>query len=149
MQKLLPKISLVFWSIWFAIDLVTSIMWLHDYFSGGFLRLIILWRNLGLRASGIALSALLCKRPNRKFALILAGVSLFELWVGYLGTLFFSTVGGMSPLDFLADWWRHNTHDILLALRVFPFLIFLSISIVTWPIYAMLYGSGETDTQTK
>jgi hypothetical protein len=141
------------WSIWLLIGLGNTLMDLQHYtqYSGnaaGWSHLIFLWRDIGIRAAGVVLSGLLLRNPNRAIAITLAAVSLFALWIFYIGFFVFSILGGESSATFIADWWNQNTRSIWIILRVFSFGAFFSVSVITWPLYAIVCTGGKSQHKT-
>jgi len=75
-------------------------------------------------------------------AFILAGVCLFALWRFFLGEVVFHMhpqMGGLSFGASLADWWQRMTSSALRAFLVLPFAAFVTVSLIVWPVYGLLY----------
>jgi hypothetical protein len=148
MQRIIPKISLLGWILWFILSL-------FDLFSNwpgpntSIMMVAILWAAIGIRGAGIVLSALLCQRPNRPLAFIFTVVCVFAMWKFYVGDIVFhmAPLGGLTFSQAVVDWWHRSTTSPAHFIRVIAFALFLSVSIVCWPLYGIIYGTQSKNSK--
>lgn len=106
------------------------------------------WVEFGVGGGAIAISALLCQRPQRALAFMLGALSLFALWKFYVGVVFFKMLpqlGGLSFSESVADYWRHISKNIFFLVGTVPPGIFVGLSAIFWPLYALFYESERDD----
>jgi hypothetical protein len=148
MQKLAPRISVIGWCLWLAVSLAFA--GYHHQSSSSELSLMSVlryWVGFGIGGGAIAISAVLCQRPQRALAFFLAGLSLFVFLKFYLGVILFkmAQIGGLTFSQSVADYWQHVSQNVFLLVVTVPLGIFLGVSVIFWPLYGLLYGSQGND----
>lgn len=146
MEKLAPRISLGGWSLWFAVSLSMAVA--HRTYPSDFSIRTALqwWTGFGLQGGGIILSLVLCQRPNRGLALLLAGLCFFVFLKFYLGEMLFQmlpSLGGLSFTAAVAEWWHRNTTSASRFLTVVPFALFVIASSAFWLFYGLFPANPD------
>lgn len=144
MQKLAPRVSVVGWSLWLVFSLAFTMAYRSQTATvqSGFQSMI----DLGVKGGGVVLSIVLCQRPHRALALMLAALCLFAFWRFYFGEILFHIHPQLDGLTFtasVADWWHRSTSTVVRFVAVIPFCVFVTASLVFWPFYALLFGQSH------
>jgi hypothetical protein len=152
MKQLAPRISLICWTLIliraFSILLIHPSATLKFSPQEWFQTLLF----IGATAGGIMLSILLARRPLRIWAFMLAAVSLFLLWTQFILLIMIQMDprgGGLTFPAALAKWWSFSTRNALSSLTEIPFTVFILLSAVLWPGYALLYGEKDNSLPKK
>jgi hypothetical protein len=146
MKKLVPKISTVCWAL--LLIMALSIFLLHPsdiskLSAQDWLQALIF--NAAI-AGGVMLSILLSRRPLRIWAFMLAAVSLFLLWKQLVVPILIQMQakgGGLTFPTAFAKWWSATNRNAFSSLTELPFTVFMLLSVISWPFYALLYGESD------